>query len=87
MTTATVTGRTEAPASTMLFRTAIVLFLSSLGRVDYDIQDGELDLEGNKSGKELVQERFDDVQMPRVLCGDILTRKHPSRTRCVEDRP
>lgn len=54
MTTATVTGRTEAPASTILFRTAIASSLSSLGRFDYDIEDVELELRGDEGGEQLV---------------------------------
>lgn len=87
MTTATVTGRTEAPASTILFRTAIASSLSSLGQFDYDVEDVEFELGGDEGGKQLVQERFDNVHLPRILCGGILTRKQPNSIRCVKDRP
>jgi hypothetical protein len=72
MTTATATGRTEAPASAIPFRIAIVLSLSPLGRSDDDIQDDELELGRNDGGKKRVQEhvrRHPDAQVPRISCG------------------
>ena len=53
MTTPTAMGLT-APASTILFRIAMVLSVSSLNRLEDEIQDADLKLTGNDGGKERV---------------------------------
>lgn len=69
MTTATVTGRTEAPASTILFRTAIALSLFSLGRFDYEILDVELELGGDEGGKPVASSWFKSVSTTSTCQG------------------